>query len=79
MTWSLGGIREGGAKELKAEFERHVECFDDFFDLLSVSNVHVLDVVAETRWPPKLKNNRCKAMFGIKTQIFVLSNITTKH
>ena len=57
MAWCLGGVREGGAKELKAEFERYVECLDDLFNLLPVSNVHVLDVVAEQSWLKIVKSH----------------------
>lgn len=46
MSGRLSRIGEGGAKELKAEFERKVERFDDVLNLLPVSNVHILDMVA---------------------------------
>lgn len=42
----LGRIREGGAQEFEAELEWHVERRYDRLYLLSVTNVHILDVVA---------------------------------
>ena len=48
MTWCLGGVGGGGTNELEAEFEWHVECCYELLYLISISDVHVFDVVPTT-------------------------------